>query len=143
MTTLSERIKQLRKEKDLTQEEFGKIFGIVKSTVSLYENNKSTPDDEIKKKIAEYFDVSLDYLMGNSDIRNPYNNQALTKKDEKDIAKDLEKTLNRLETSQDGLMFDGEALDDETRELLKISLENSMRLAKQIAKKYTPKKYRK
>lgn len=75
MTTLSERIKQLRKEKDLTQEEFGKIFGIVKSTVSLYENNKSTPDDEIKKKIAEYFNVSLDYLMGNSDIRNPYANK--------------------------------------------------------------------
>lgn len=143
MTTLSERIKQLRKEKDLTQEEFGKIFGIVKSTVSLYENNKSTPDDEIKKKIAEYFNVSLDYLMGNSTIRNPYRDQALTKKDEKDIAKDLENTLNRLETSQDGLMFDGEALDDETRELLKISLENSMRLAKQMAKKYTPNKYKK
>ncbi|MCS4474814.1 hypothetical protein JQ032_00975 [Clostridium botulinum] len=41
-------------------------------------------------------------------------------------------------------MFDGEPIDDETRELLRISLENSMRLAKEIAKKkYTPKKYKK
>lgn len=73
MATLAERIKVLRTEKDLTQEEFGKIFGIVKSTVSLYEGNKSTPDDEIKKKMAEYFNVTLDYLMGTSNVRNPYN----------------------------------------------------------------------
>lgn len=74
LVTLAERVKELRKEKYLTQDEFGKIFGVVKSTVSLYESNKSTPDDEIKKKIAEYFNVSLDYLMGQSDIRNPYIN---------------------------------------------------------------------
>ncbi|WMM24089.1 helix-turn-helix transcriptional regulator [Tissierella sp. MB52-C2] len=69
---LANRIKELRTELDLTQEEFGKIFGIVKSTVSLYESGKSTPDDEIKKAIAEYFNVSLDYLMGASNVRNPY-----------------------------------------------------------------------
>jgi len=40
-------------------------------------------------------------------------------------------------------MFDGEPIDDETRELLRLSLENSMKLAKQIAKvKYTPNKYK-
>lgn len=71
MATIGDRIKQLRLENNLTQEEFGKIFGIVKSTVSMYESNKSTPDDELKKKIAEYFNVSLDWLMGVSDIRNP------------------------------------------------------------------------
>lgn len=72
MSTLAKRIKELRQEKDLTQEQFGKLFGVVKSTVSLYESGKSTPDDELKKKIAKYFNVSLDYLMGFSDIRNPY-----------------------------------------------------------------------
>jgi len=72
MSTLAKRIKQLRTEKELTQEEFGRIFGIVKSTVSLYESGKSTPDDTLKRRIAEYFNVSLDYLMGVSDIRNPY-----------------------------------------------------------------------
>ena len=41
MSTLANRIKELRTERGLTQEEFGKIFGIVKSTVSLYESGKS------------------------------------------------------------------------------------------------------
>lgn len=66
---LSNRIKSLRLSENLTQEEFGKKFGIVKSTVSLYENGKSTPNDQIKKQICDYFHVSLDYLLGNSDIK--------------------------------------------------------------------------
>lgn len=68
----------------------------------------------------------------------------LNKRDERDIAKRLEQTLNDLEQNQDGLMFSGEPLDDETKELLKASLENSIRIAKINAKqKFTPKKYRK
>ena len=64
MTELSKRIKELRHNADLTQDEFGKIFGIVKSTVSLYESGKSTPNDELKLKICKYFNVSADYLLG-------------------------------------------------------------------------------
>lgn len=44
MANLSDRIKSLRLSADMTQEEFGKKFGIVKSTVSLYESGKSTPN---------------------------------------------------------------------------------------------------
>ena len=66
----------------------------------------------------------------------------LTKKDERDIARRLEETLDLLESS-DALMFDGEPLDEESMELLKVSLQNQYTLAKQIAKqKFTPKKYR-
>ena len=64
MPSLSDRIKSLRLSVDMTQEEFGKKFGIVKSTVSLYESGKSTPNDQIKKQICDYFHVSLDYLLG-------------------------------------------------------------------------------
>lgn len=68
----------------------------------------------------------------------------LSTRDEKDIAKRLEAALSDLENSQDALMFSGEPLDDETRELLKASLENSIRIAKINAKqRFTPKKYRK
>ncbi|KMO85692.1 LexA family transcriptional regulator [Megasphaera cerevisiae DSM 20462] len=69
MITLGGRIKQLRTEAHLTGEEFGELFGVAKSTVSLYENNKSTPDDEIKIKMCKYFNISLDYLMGLSNNR--------------------------------------------------------------------------
>lgn len=70
MTKLSDRIKQLRKSAGMTQEQFGKTFGMVKSTVSLYESGKSTPNDEIKQKICEYFDISFDYLLGRTDNKD-------------------------------------------------------------------------
>lgn len=69
MSTIGQRIKILRLESQLTQKEFGNIFGIVKSTVSMYENDNSTPDTEILKKISVYFNVSIDYLLGLTDIK--------------------------------------------------------------------------
>ena len=70
-----------------------------------------------------------------------FRSKSLNAKDEHDIAKRLENTLSALDM-QEGLMFSGEPLDDITRELLKASLENSIRIAKINAKKFTPKKYR-
>ena len=71
MANISDRIKSLRLSADMTQKEFGDIFGIVKSTVSLYEGGKSTPNDELKKQICSYFDISTDYLLGLTDERCP------------------------------------------------------------------------
>ena len=68
MAKLSERIKMLRTTAGMTQEEFGKTFGIVKSTVSLYESGKSCPNDQIKLKICEYFNVPMDFLIGLSNV---------------------------------------------------------------------------
>lgn len=78
---------------------------------------------------------------GQSDTPVP-NKNVLTPKDERDIARDLERMLSNLE-SNEALAFDGEPLDDETKELMRISLENSMRIAKQLAKKkFTPDRYK-
>ena len=58
--------------------------------------------------------------------------------------KDEKQTLALLEEAGDGLMFDGEPLDEETRQLLRASLENQLEMTKRLAKqKFTPKKYRK
>ena len=93
------------------------------------------------QKIADYFSVSLD-LFSESEKEGTKKAPTLTKKDERDIARRLEETLDLLESS-DALMFDGEPLDEESMELLKVSLQNQYTLAKQIAKqKFTPKKYR-
>lgn len=67
---LGNRLKTLRLESKLTQEEFGKPYSLKKSTVSQYESGASRPDDELKKKIALDYNVSLDWLMGLSDVRN-------------------------------------------------------------------------
>lgn len=71
MASLGEKIRQIRLKNNMTQEEFGKLIGAAKSTVSLYESDHSVPLDEIKKKISIAFNVSLDFLMGLSDIETP------------------------------------------------------------------------
>ncbi len=101
MTTLANRIKKLRVERGLTQEEFGKLFGIVKSTVSLYESGKSTPDDEMKKNIAKYFNVSLDYLMGVSDARNPYNKNIKSNDTDDELTPEEKELLEKIKADPD------------------------------------------
>lgn len=66
MKTLGEKIKNLRKDNNMTQSDLGKILNIAKSTISQYENNINTPDINMLKKISKVFDVSLDYLVNNS-----------------------------------------------------------------------------
>ena len=65
------RIKLLREEKGLKQEELAKILSIAPSTIGMYERDAREPNDEIKIKMAEYFGVSIDFLLGKSDVRNP------------------------------------------------------------------------
>lgn len=64
-----ERLKQLRTEKGLFQKELAKILGVSAGAIGMYENGKRTPDFEILNKIADYFNVSVDYLLGRTDIR--------------------------------------------------------------------------
>lgn len=124
----------------MTINELANIVGVTSSTISRYETNNREPSIETLKNIATALGISLSELL-DSEFGSV---SELSLKAEKDIQKSLNQTLEQLEKAQDGLMFDGDPIDDETRELLKMSLENSMRLAKQIAKnKYTPKKYEK
>lgn len=77
MTTFGERFRLLRKEKKLSQkemvEDFNKRFGLnyTNRSISKYEKNLRKPEMNNIEKFAKYFDVSVDYLLGISDIRNP------------------------------------------------------------------------
>lgn len=138
---LKERIKELCKINGVSMNKVESDLNFGKGYISKL--GKSTPNASKIRQIADYFDVTVDYLMSGKESSHEIEVR-LTRKDEKDIARRLESTLEELENSQDGLMFSGEPLDDETRELLKASLENSIRIAKINAKqKFTPKKYRK
>ena len=59
------RIRLLREDLGLTQEELGKKLGFIKQTVSSWENNISEPNGETISKIASLFNVSVDYIFGN------------------------------------------------------------------------------
>lgn len=70
MSDLGNNIKKLRIEKSMTGEEFGTIFSVTKSTISNWESGKRDPDSETILKLANFFDVSTDFLLGISKIRN-------------------------------------------------------------------------
>lgn len=67
------RIRDLRHELNYTQEELGKKIGQTKSNISKYETGTLEPGIDTLRELSKVFNVSLDFLMGNSDIRNPYN----------------------------------------------------------------------
>ncbi|MBP2643561.1 MAG: transcriptional regulator, family [Firmicutes bacterium] len=71
MSSFGEILKELRKEKNLTQEDFGKQFNVIKQTVSSWENGNSRPDIDLAAQIADYFNVTTDYLLGRSPHRKP------------------------------------------------------------------------
>ena len=72
---IGERLRRLRREQGMSQEELATIIGVYKSAVSHYENNKDSPSDKIKIAIAKYFNVSMDYLLGIIDEAVPFYNQ--------------------------------------------------------------------
>lgn len=73
---IGERLLELRKDADLTQDDLAAILRINKHSISSYERNKSEPPDDIKIAIARYFQVSVDYLLGLTDNPAPIANAA-------------------------------------------------------------------
>lgn len=61
---MSNRIRELRKERKLTMKQLGDALGLAESTISQYENEKRIPDIKTWAKMSEYFHVSTDYLLG-------------------------------------------------------------------------------
>lgn len=71
MTTFGSRLKQLREDKSLTQEQLGKVLNVKKAAVSKYENENTSPDNATLCKLADFFSVTVDYLLGRTDDPSP------------------------------------------------------------------------
>lgn len=133
-------LKELRKLKDVKQEDVAKAIGISKSGYGYYEQGRSMPDPEMLLKLAEYFNVSVDYLLGNSDIKEPQNMdipQEYTDK-YKVTKRDLKQHDDVLEHVQ-AFMMDDKA-DDEDKEKLvatinKLYWDSKTKNKKKFAKK--------
>ncbi|EOO41607.1 hypothetical protein IIU_00346 [Bacillus cereus VD133] len=136
--TIVDRIKKLCNEQKITIAELERRIQLSNGQIRKWSNQ--TPGIDKIQKVADYFKVSTDYLIG----RTKREYWELTEKDEKDIQKKLEELIEDM-SNADALAFskDSEPMSEETKQLLIISLENSLRLGKQMAKKkFTPKKYR-
>lgn len=71
MEDFSNRLKKLRIEKNLLQRELAEMLNLTRPAITYYELGKRFPDQGTLKKIADFFDVSIDYLVGRIDFRNP------------------------------------------------------------------------
>lgn len=61
------KLKELRKQKELSQKEIAEIIGVERNTYGNYEIERSEPSISMLTKLADYFDVSIDYLVGRAD----------------------------------------------------------------------------
>lgn len=68
MNTLGIRLKKLRKERNIRQIDLAQALGLAQTTIANYEQNIRFPNEEILKKLSDYFNVSYDYLLGRKDI---------------------------------------------------------------------------
>ena len=137
------RIKSLRKYQGLTQKELAEKVHKSPQVISNWERGY-TPNitNEDIVNLATALNVKVSDIVSSSNDDTRADLPPLTPRDERDIAKDLEKMLAELDTSA---AFGGNLTPDgEDLELLKSSLTQAMTLAKRVAKqKFTPKKYRK
>jgi transcriptional regulator with XRE-family HTH domain len=86
-------LRKLRIEKNMTQAELAKLLNISPSTIGMYEQGRRDPDTSTVKFLAEFFNVSTDFLLGNTDSREPDNNSKSTSIN-KDAASDSDKNSN-------------------------------------------------
>lgn len=139
--SIGERIKNLRKERSLTQVELAKKSNISRSYLTDIENNRYNPSVETLKAIANSLEVTL------SDILSDESKEitSLNDRDKKSITNDLKKLMDDFRSGTDGTAYyNGQELDNDDLDLI----ESAMKIALEQIKiknkeKYTPKKYKK
>lgn len=129
----------------VTAYKVAKETGVTTATLTNWKKGKYTPKPDKLQKLADYFGVSLSYLLYGTKEGPSKKDEALTARDERDIARDLNSIMEKLSLGEAGpASYDGEELDPEAAELFKDELELALRRLKLLNKeKYTPKKYKK
>ena len=75
------RLKELREEKSISQQKLVENLGISQASVSKYEKGLAEPNLQLLCRMAEYFHVSADYLIGKSEHKSPLQTDSLSEED--------------------------------------------------------------
>ena len=137
---------KLKDERGVKDSDVVKATGITKSTFSDWKSGRSKPKNDKLQKIADYFGVSLDYLTtGKESTESKEKAAELTAKDERDIAKDLDRIMGEIKKGDDSpLYYNGMEIDDASLNLLQNAIEFALRETKKENKvKYNPNKNKK
>lgn len=131
---------QLLQKNNITSYKVAKETGVTQTALSNWKSGRSTPTTKTLQKIADYFGVTIDYLMTGKETETK--EPQLKPKDERDIKTILANTEQLLK--QEGLMFDGDPASPEAIDSILSAMQIGMEMAKKKNKeKYTPKKYKK
>lgn len=136
---IANRLKALRKEKNKTQSEIARSLGVAPTTYASWEQGKREPDLTMINKISSLFDVSTDYLLGNSEKKHYYD---LNEDEKTDLGKLADQMLKGTDVDAESDYF-GEPSTDAQKASLRAAILTAMEMNKKEAKKkFTPKKYR-
>lgn len=133
----NEILRQLRTEKNLSQKDVANAIGVDRTTYTKYETGKSQPDFTTIQKLAEFYSVSVDYLLGRTDIRNPYIPEEYTKK-HKVTKRDMAQYEDFIK--QAGIFFMNDEVAEEDKEKLFRDISELFWKAKEMNKKKYGKK---
>ncbi len=137
-------LKQLRLEHSITQKELASVLNVSQNAIFNWENEKREPPIDTIIKIAEYFNVSVDYLMGTNTDTPIQPSTKLAQRDKNDIKKKVDSIMESLDSANaEVLYYDGieVQLSDETKELLRNALTIAMQAVKiENKEKYNPHK---
>ena len=128
----------------VTAYKVSKATGIGGSTFTDWKNGRSVPKQDKLQKIADYFGVTIDYLMTGKE--EPEKKEIMpTPRDERDIKKDLDSLMEKLKNQENGpAAYDGKDIPEADQELFAGQVELMLRRLKKINKeKYNPNKNKK
>lgn len=135
---------QLLQKFGVSSYQVAKDTGISQSTLSSWKARRNLLSGEKATKIANYFGVSVDYLMTGKEPNSnaQLDSEGLNSRDRNDIAKDMENIREKLMNKEDGpASYNGENIDDDDAELLLDAIEMMLKRVKKINKvKYNPNK---
>ena len=140
---LGDKIKELRKALKITQKELGQNVGLSTSSIGMIESNRQGASSEKLREIADFFGVTVDYLLSEGDTKNIEKKErdySLTIKEQENIDMEAQKILDELSMSfskNKNILTEEDYFAIENA--LKITLE-SIKIKNK--KKFTPKKYR-
>lgn len=141
--TSVERVKNICKERKIPISKLEKELGFSNGYISQLKKGVF-PADRLKK-IADYFGVSIEYLMTGEKGKVPTTKAELTAKDEREIGRDLDRIMKEIRNGEDGpLFYNGIEMDEKSLILLENAIEYALRESKKENKvKYNPYKNKK
>ncbi len=135
---------QLLQKHGVTPYKVAKEAGVTQTALSNWKSGRSTPSSKTLQKVADYFGVTVDYLMTGR-VEAKEKAPELTARDERDIAKDLDRIMGEIQKGDDGpLYYNGIEIDNASLNLLQNAIEYALRETKKENKvKYNPNKNKK